>query len=47
MVQDRGTGRIVEDEGTGIKLNIETVEEGEGIEIIVERAEGLEDEKAM
>jgi len=28
MVQDRGTGRIVEDEGTGIKLKIETVEEG-------------------
>lgn len=40
MVQDRGTGRIVEDEGTGIKLKIQTVEEGEGIEITVERTEG-------
>jgi hypothetical protein len=40
MVQDRGTGRIVEDEGTRIKLKIETVEEGEGIEVIVERTEG-------
>jgi len=39
-VQDRGTGRIVEDEGTGIKLKIERVEEGEGIEIIVEKTEG-------
>ena len=40
MVQDRGTGRTVEDEGTGIKLKVETVEEGEGVEIIVERTEG-------
>lgn len=40
MVQDRGTGRTVEDEGTGIKLKIETVEDGEGVEIIVERTEG-------
>jgi hypothetical protein len=40
MVQGRGTGRTVEDEGTGIKLKIETVEEGEGVEINVERTEG-------
>jgi hypothetical protein len=32
MVQDRGTGRSVEDEGAGINLTLETVEEGEGIE---------------
>jgi hypothetical protein len=41
VVQDRGTGRIVEGEGTGKKLKIETVEEGEGIEIIVEKDRGL------
>jgi hypothetical protein len=40
MVQDRGTGRSEEVEGTGIKLKIETVEEGEGVEIIIERTEG-------
>jgi hypothetical protein len=40
MVQGRGTGRKVEDEGTGIKLKIETVEEDVGIEITVERTEG-------
>ena len=39
MVQDRGTGRIEEDESIGIKLKIEAVEEGEGIEIIVEKTE--------
>lgn len=39
-MQDRGTGRIVEDEGTGINLEIETVEEGEVIEIILKKTEG-------